>query len=195
MKRRAASAVLLVAAGLIEVARSAMNFPLPSYYPHEIRIETLSDQAAGLLLQGKIQAYLGPNRASPTQRQIRSARSSSWVRSSSSESSGIIARPDHAAACVLARTVLRELQGGRASSGFIPIRLPLRRDYLYTPIWRRRRISSLEFCQRRRPCGRPASTRFEELAKSLVRAEWHAGIRLGRRIDEVSAADSPPPQR
>ena len=62
MKRRAEFAVLLVAAGLIDVARSGHEFPVyPSYYPHEIRIETMApDRAAALLLAGKIQAYIGP---------------------------------------------------------------------------------------------------------------------------------------
>ena len=61
MKWLATFAVLLVAAGMIDAAKSGHEFPVyPSYYPHEIRVETIApDRAAALLLAGKIQAYIG----------------------------------------------------------------------------------------------------------------------------------------
>src|SRR5438445_5621035 len=45
----------------ITVARSGHELPVyPSYYPHEIEITTVTpDQAAGLLRDGKIHAYVG----------------------------------------------------------------------------------------------------------------------------------------
>src|ERR1700747_3199218 len=44
------------------VGRGGHELPMyPSYYPHEITIETIPpERAASLLLENKIQAYLGP---------------------------------------------------------------------------------------------------------------------------------------
>jgi hypothetical protein len=62
MKRRV-SFVIAIAAGFVAatVARGGHELPVyPSYYPHEIAIATIApDQAAGLLRDGKIQAYVG----------------------------------------------------------------------------------------------------------------------------------------
>jgi len=197
MKRRAASAVLLVAAGLIEVARSGHEFPVyPSYYPHEIRIETLApDQAAGLLLQGKIQAYLGPeprfsNAAPDSIRAVEFLGSIVIVRVNPESSRA----PDHAAACVLARTVLREIARRQGQFRFHPYPVtPYDGDYLYH--------ADLADAARIRFVGTSASAgatlrqgprvrASSELAKSLVRAEWHVrDSTWDVGIDEVSAAD------
>ena len=61
MKGLGAFLVLLAALAVVEVARSGHEFPVyPSYYPHEIAIETMpSEHAADLLRDAKLQAYLG----------------------------------------------------------------------------------------------------------------------------------------
>ena len=62
MKRRSILVIAIVAAlAAATVARSGHELPVyPSYYPHEIEIATVTpDQAAGLLRDGKIHAYVG----------------------------------------------------------------------------------------------------------------------------------------
>jgi hypothetical protein len=62
MKWRTGFVIAVVAASAAAtVARSGHELPVyPSYYPHEIEIATVApDQAAGLLRDGKIQAYVG----------------------------------------------------------------------------------------------------------------------------------------
>jgi hypothetical protein len=62
MKKRNILVIAIVAAsGAATVARSGHELPVyPSYYPHEIEIATVTpDQAAGLLRDGKIHAYVG----------------------------------------------------------------------------------------------------------------------------------------
>ncbi len=62
MKRRSILVIAIVAAlAAATVARSGHELPVyPSYYPHEIEIATITpDQAAGLLRDGKIHAYVG----------------------------------------------------------------------------------------------------------------------------------------
>ena len=62
VKRPLLLAVPVAAAIVFALAKAGHEFPVyPSYYPHEIRIETMApDRAAGLLASGKIQAYIGP---------------------------------------------------------------------------------------------------------------------------------------
>ena len=54
--------VLLIAAGLVTVARGGHEVPIyPSFYPHEIGIRALArEQAADALLKADIHAYVGP---------------------------------------------------------------------------------------------------------------------------------------
>src|SRR5215469_11867194 len=54
-------AALLAVAAAATVARGGHELPVyPSYYPHEIEIRIATpEQAAGLLLQGGMQAYIG----------------------------------------------------------------------------------------------------------------------------------------
>src|SRR5579864_172487 len=108
----ASFAVLLVAVGMTDDARGGHEFPVyPSYYPHEIRIETMDpDRAAALLLEGKIQAYIGPEPRFTTTppdsiRAIESLGSLVIVRVNPEST---LAR-DHDATCVLARTVVSEI--------------------------------------------------------------------------------------
>jgi hypothetical protein len=55
-------AALAATLAIATLARGGHELPMyPSYYPHEIAIETIPpERAAPLLLENKIQAYLGP---------------------------------------------------------------------------------------------------------------------------------------
>ena len=55
-------AALAATLAIATVGRGGHELPMyPSYYPHEIAIETIPpERAAPLLLENKIQAYLGP---------------------------------------------------------------------------------------------------------------------------------------
>src|SRR5258707_4597514 len=54
--------VLVALLATIGLARGGHEVPVyPSYYPHEIRLETMPpERAAGLLGDAKLHAYLGP---------------------------------------------------------------------------------------------------------------------------------------
>jgi hypothetical protein len=197
MKRRAAFAVLLVAAGLIDVARSGHEFPVyPSYYPHEIRIETMApDRAAGLLLAGKIQAYIGPeprfSNASPDSiRAVESLGSIVIVRVNPESSRA----QDDAAACALVRTVIREIARRRGQFRFHPYPVtPYDGDYLYHADLAD--AARMRFVETSAGAGAPVAQRprvraSSALAKSLIPTDWNTqGSAWDLDIDEVSAAD------
>ena len=197
MKGFASFAVLLVAAGMIDVARSGHEFPVyPSYYPHEIRIETMApDRAAGLLLEGKIQAYVGPEprftSALPDSiRAIESLGSLVVVRINPESS---LAK-DRAGACTLARTVVREIAGHHGQLRFHPYPItPYDGDYLYHADLADG--ASTRLVDKSADAGAPVARRLRVraatgLAKTLVPADWHAqGSTWDVAIDEVSAAD------
>src|SRR5215831_11982364 len=78
-KRRAALFALPALVVAATAAWSGHELPIyPSYYPQEIRIDTVAeDQAADLLLASKIQAYVGgaPRFAAALPDQVRAAES------------------------------------------------------------------------------------------------------------------------
>ncbi|HZP68853.1 MAG TPA: hypothetical protein VFB29_02815 [Pseudolabrys sp.] len=61
MRSRCTWAILAMAIVVVTPARSGHESPVyPSFYPHEIELAAMTpDRAAGLLLSGKIQAYVG----------------------------------------------------------------------------------------------------------------------------------------
>ena len=197
MNRLASFSLLLAAAGMIDQARSGHEFPVyPSYYPHEIRIEAMGpDRAAGLLLEGKIQAYLGPEprfgSALPDSIGAVESLGSVVVVRINAESS--LAR-DHAAACALARTVMREIAQRHGQLRFHPYPVtPYDGDYLYHADLAE--AARLRLAENSAGAGAtvPQHLRVRAqsaLAKSLVRADWHArSAAWDVEIDEVSAAD------
>src|SRR5580704_353535 len=135
MKRLAVFVVLLAAAAVVTAARSGHELPIyPSYYPQEIRIETVDqDQAAGLLLASKIQAYVGgePRFTGALPDSIRAVetlgsfvvvainKDSSWAR-------------DEASTCAAAGALVRNMR--RRDADFVvhpyPV-TPFHGDYLY----------------------------------------------------------------
>src|SRR5260370_9378 len=129
------SMLLVVAALLVTlgVARGGHEMPVyPSYYPHEIAIETMPpERAADLLRDAKIQAYL---RAEP---RFPGAVPAS-PRAGGSPGSFVLARTtpvrsaqDERAACAVVEAILRDM-AGKAGFVFHPYPVtPLHGDYLY----------------------------------------------------------------
>ena len=182
---------------MIDVARSGHEFPVyPSYYPHEISIETMApDRAAGLLLEGKIQAYIGPEprftNASPDSiRAIESLGSLVVVRINPES---LLAK-DRTGGCALARTVVREIAGRHSQLRFHPYPItPYDGDYLYHADLAN--AASTRLFDKSADAGAPPARRLRVrastgLAKTLVPADWYSqGSTWDVAIDEVSAAD------
>jgi len=84
----------------------------PSYYPHEIRVETMPpERAAGLLGEAKLHAYLGPEPrfAGATPQSVRAVESLGnflIVRVNPGH-----ATPDEQAACDIVEAVVRDMAG------------------------------------------------------------------------------------
>lgn len=134
--KRTAIAALCTAAGFavfVVIAKGGHELPIyPSYYPHEIRIETVAPaEAASLLTAGRLQAYAGPMASA--------VRSSDTIGFVESLGAFVVARLNpasphasvDASACDAMRSALSVLQGRQ---GFIahpyPV-TPFHGDYLY----------------------------------------------------------------
>jgi hypothetical protein len=197
VKGLASLAVLLVAAGMTNHARSGHEFPVyPSYYPHEIRIETMApDQAAALLLEGKIQAYIGtePRFTRPAPDSIRAVDSLGTLLIVRVNPESSLAR-DHAASCVLAHMVVAEIAARHGPLKFHPYPItPYDGDYLYhADLADAARARSVGNSARPGPTAarRPRVRASSALAKSLLPADWYAlGQTWDVQLDDVSAAD------
>ena len=193
----ASFAVLLIAAGMTDDARSGHEFPVyPSYYPHEIRIETMDpDRAAALLLEGKIQAYIGPepNFTTAAPESIRAIESLGSLVIVRVNPESPLAR-DHDAACVLARTVVREIAARHDQLRFHPYPItPYDGDYLYHADLAdaaRARFIGKSAAAGAAVARRPRARASGALAKSLLPAGWYTQAPTWDvEIDEVSAAE------
>jgi len=135
MNRRTAFIILMAAFSVVTVARSGHELPVyPSYYPHEIELATVApERAAGLLLEGKIQAYIGgaplfPGLPPDSIASIESLGSFVVVRVNPSSP---LAR-ERGAACTVADTVVRDLAGRSGDLIFHPYPVtPFHGDYLH----------------------------------------------------------------
>jgi hypothetical protein len=186
--------VLLVLAALLvtlAVARGGHELPVyPSYYPHEIAIETMPpEHAAGLLRDAKLHAYVG---AEPP---FRDALPSS-IRAVESLGGFVVVRinpersaQDERSECAAIEAIIRDMAG---KDGFVfhpyPV-TPLHGDYLY-------HVDQAE-AEKRRLLGTPAAppphtllVRADGIMASLVRPEWRAnGSDWDAAIEEVDAAE------
>ena len=127
--------MLLFVLALVPLARSGHELPVyPSYYPHEIEIQTVApDAAAGLLRDGRIHAYVGGEASfSPAAPEA--------IRSVESLGSFVIVRvnarsphaPDDQTACAVRDGVAREIATKAGDLVFHPYPVtPLHGDYLY----------------------------------------------------------------
>ena len=128
--------VLLVLAALfvtLGVARSGHELPVyPSYYPHEIAIETMPPERAAILLRdAELHAYLGaeprfPGTTPPSIRAVESLGNFVIVRINPERMA-----QDERSACAVVEAIIRDMAG---KDGFVfhpyPV-TPFHGDYLY----------------------------------------------------------------
>jgi hypothetical protein len=189
-------AVLLTAAIIATVAKGGHELPVyPSYYPHEIEIKTVApEQAAGLLLQGGIQAYLGGAPRFPEQ-------PPDWMRSVESLGAMVSVRVnpssslanDERAVCAVARTILRDIAGRGGDFVFHPYPVtPFHGDYLdHVDLADAAKARVLgDTAEPAKSFPRAFRVAAEgPLAKSLVRPEWYTqGSDWDAAIEETDAA-------
>ena len=189
-------AVVLTVAIVATVAKGGHELPVyPSYYPHEIVIKTAApEQAAGLLLQGGIQAYVGgtprfPERPPDWMHSVESLGAMVSVRVNPSSSLA----NDERAVRTVARTILRDIAGRGGDFVFHPYPVtPFHGDYLDH--------ADLADAAKTRLLGDTAESAKSfprtfrvaaegPLAKSLVRPEWNTqGSDWDAAIEETDAA-------
>jgi hypothetical protein len=197
MKGLVACVVLLVAVALATLARSGHEFPVyPSYYPHEIKIETIpQERAADLLLEGKIHAYVGrePRFTGALPDSIRAVDSlGSFVIVRVNPESRLA--KDNESACAVARTVVRDIarRGGNLILHPYPV-TPFHGDYLYhvdlADAAKARLIG--KSVDASMPSIRSLKVRASSaLMKSLVHPDWYTqDSKWDVAVEEASAAD------
>ena len=181
--------VLLLTAS---IARGGHENPVyPSYYPHEIAIETmLPDRAADLLQQGRIQAYLGPEPppfadGAPAD-----------IRAIESLGSFVVLRvnpnaphfEDRTAACAAVRTTLHEM-ANRPGFVFHPYPVtPFHGDYLYhADLAEAAKARVLDTPGESAP---PRRVMAEGATESMIRPDWRTqGPEWDVAIETISAAE------
>jgi hypothetical protein len=197
MKGPAALAVVLVAAVATTAARGGHEFPVyPGYYPHEIRIETIPpEQAAGLLLGNKIQAYVGrePPFAGAVPDSLRAVESLGSFVIVRVNPQSPLARTE-ASACAATKAVIHDIAKRRGDWMFHPYPVtPFHGDYLY-------HVDLAEAAKTRfvdnaadasAPLVRGLRVRAAgALARSLVRPDWVTQRpEWDVAVEEASAAD------
>jgi hypothetical protein len=197
MKSAGIFVVVVVALALATVARGGHEMSIyPSFYPHDIRIETMPpERAARLLAESNIQAYVGG------ELQVARARSES-MQAVESLGAIVIVRVnpdsalahDNASACAVARAVVRDMAGRHSELIFHPYPVtPFHGDYLYHV--------DLAGAAKRRLAGSPADASAlahrslkvradDALVRSLVRPGWIAlGSHWDAAVEVASAAD------
>jgi hypothetical protein len=195
MKRRAAFLALPVAVAVVAgvtAAWSGHELPIyPSYYPQEIRIDTVAEgQAADLLAAGKIQAYVGgvPRFAGAPPDSIRAVESlGSFVVVSINPGSSLAA--NEASACAAAGALLRGLDRSVADFVFHPYPVtPFHGDYLdHADLAEAAAARWGSGGQAAQP---PLKVKAEgALAQKLVPAKWQRDEGFDAVVEEVSAAD------
>jgi hypothetical protein len=191
MKRRA---VLLAVPAIVVAATMAWSgheLPIyPSYYPQEIRIDTVeAGQAAELLLASRIQAYVGgaPRFTRTPPDQVRAAESlGSFVIVSINVGSPLAA--DEASACAAVGALLRGLDRSVADFVLHPYPVtPFHGDYLahadLAEVAAARWLAAA-------PAQPPPRVKAEgALAQKLVPPQWRSDRDFDASVAEVSAAD------
>ena len=182
---------LLVAVALVAIsglARGGHEVPIyPSYYPHEIRLETMPpERAAGLLGEAKLHAYLGP------EPRFAGAPPKS-VRTVESLGNFVIVRvngrsaPGERASCDVAEAVIRDMA---EKEGFVfhpyPV-TPFDGDYLYHVD--RAEAEKARLLAAAAPLRQLRVKAGDGLA-GLVRPEWRAeGAEWDAAVEAVGAAE------
>jgi hypothetical protein len=192
-----AVAVVGVALALATVTRGGHEMSVyPSFYPHDIRIESLPpERAARLLAESSIQAYVGRElQVAPVQSESMQAVESlgSIVMVRVNSDSG--AAHDNASACKLTRALVRDIATRHSELIFHPYPVtPFHGDYLYHV--------DLAEAAKQRLAASPADARAlahqsfkvradDALAATLVRPGWIVrGSNWDAAVEVVNAAD------
>jgi hypothetical protein len=182
--------VLVALLATIGLARGGHEVPVyPSYYPHEIRVETMPpERAPDLLRDAKLHAYLGPELRFP-------GAVPASVRAVESLGNFVIVRinperlaQDERSACAVVDAIVRDM-AGRDWFVFHPYPVtPLHGDYLY-------HVDRAE-AEKRRLLGEPATplrnlrVKVGGVPAGLVRPEWRAqGTDWDAAVEEIAAAE------
>jgi hypothetical protein len=189
---RTSCIVLAVTFAVVTPAKSGHESPVyPSFYPQEIELTAVApDRAAGLLLSGKIQAYVGnaPRFATAPPNSIDSIESLGSFVVVRVNPASPKAR-DGQSACAIAETVVRDLanKGGELVAHPYPV-TPFNGDYLHY-------VDLAEIAKARvLGSGTPdvqLKVRTDgNLASSMVRAAWRTqDPNWDAEIAEIGAAD------
>jgi hypothetical protein len=191
-RRPLAAALLVAAAGIfISASRAGHELPVyPSYYPHEIAIETIApERAADLLRQNKLHAYLGPRLPFPRElpaalRTVESLGSFILVRLNPAS-----AAHDASSACATIASILR---GMARNGGFLfhpyPV-TPFHGDYLYFADLAD--AAKAGFAAAASAAAGPnPKIRAADAERNLIPAEWLAsGPEWDAAIEAIDAAD------
>jgi hypothetical protein len=181
MTPRRALILMTVALLVAPAARSGHELPVyPSYYPHEIEIAAVApQQAAELLVKGKLHAYVGgelsfAGAASKDIAVVPSLGAFIVVK----VNPGSTLAKDEAAACGLVASIVRELaaRGGDANAHPYPV-TPLHGDYLIHADLAEAATARFALTAGRTFDAAADRLRVRvagELAQGLVRLEWRA---------------------
>lgn len=192
MTPRTSCIVLAVAFATVTPARSGHESPVyPSFYPQEIELTAVApDRAAGLLLSGKIQAYVGnaPRFATAPPNSIDSIESLGSFVVVRVNPASPKAR-DEQSACAIAETVVRDLagKGGVLVAHPYPV-TPFNGDYLHY-------VDLAEIAKARVLGSGTSDVQLKvrtdgNLASSMVRAAWRTqDPDWDAEIAEFDAAD------
>jgi hypothetical protein len=182
--------VLVALLATIGLARGGHEVPVyPSYYPHEIRIETMPpERAAELLGDAKLHAYLGPEPRFPgalpqSVRAVESLGNFVVVRINPAH-----AEPDERASCDIVEAVVRDM-AEREGFVFHPYPVtPFDGDYLY-------HVDRAE-AEKARLLGAPAApvsnlrVKADAASADLVRPDWRAqGVEWDAAVETIAAAE------
>jgi len=190
-------AVVAVALALATVTRGGHEMSVyPSFYPHDIRIESMPpERAARLLAASTIQAYVGPElRVAPVPSEslqaVESLGSIVMVRVNPDSA----AARNNASACTLTRALVRDMATRHSALIFHPYPVtPFHGDYLY-------HVDLADAAKQRLAVG-PADARAlahhrvkvhadDALAATLVRPTWIVrGSDWDAAVEVVNAAD------
>jgi hypothetical protein len=190
-------AVVVVALALATVARAGHEMSVyPSFYPHDIRIETIPpERAARLLGESHIQAYVGrePQVARERPESVQAVESLGSIVIVRVNPDSPVAR-DNASACTVARAVVREMAGRHSELIFHPYPVtPFHGDYLYhvdLADAAKKRLADSSAAASPPAHPNPKVRADDALAGSLVRPDWIArGAQWDAAVQAVSAAE------
>jgi hypothetical protein len=196
MRGLGATIVLLATLAAVTVAKSGHEVPVyPSFYPHEIDIESMApERAAPLLQDGKIQAFVGnePRFAGAVPEALGEIRSLGAFLIVRVNPASRLAQ-DETSACAVARTVLRDLATRSGDFIFHPYPVtPWHGDYLhYADLaegTKARLLAAPGEASHSEPAGLKVKAEGASAAR-LVRPDWRTeGTSWDASLEEVDAA-------